>query len=113
MDTHFRGVLRVSIPWTTTSVPVDREPSRTHNIMAPATMANAIPPRKKRKARPPICAKFTLEPDWRGDVGFVSEDLWKDLFGPLPRTTSSMMDDDEGLYTLGHFLPFQLTVQMH
>lgn len=64
--------------------------------MAPP-MSSAIPPRKKRKARPPIRAKFTLEPEWRGDVGFVSEDLWKDLFGPLPRTTSSTaIDEEEG-----------------
>ncbi|KAF8432596.1 hypothetical protein BGX38DRAFT_245699 [Terfezia claveryi] len=63
--------------------------------MAPTAMSNAIPPRRKRKARPPIRAKFTLEPDWRGDVGYVSEDLWKDLFGPLPRTTSSADAEDE------------------
>lgn len=64
--------------------------------MSPApAMPNAIPPRKKRKPRPPIRAKFVLEPDWRGDVGFVSEDLWKDLFGPLPRTTSTVTADDK------------------
>jgi len=70
--------------------------------MAPTAMLNAIPPRKKRKARPPIRAKFTLEPDWRGDVGYVSEDLWKDLFGPLPRTTSSAdAEDEEGMLSFG------------
>ena len=81
---------------------MDRGTHQTHRIMAPTAMLNAIPPRKKRKARPPIRAKFTLEPDWRGDVGYVSEDLWKDLFGPLPRTTSSAdAEDEEGMLSFG------------
>ncbi|KAI5809944.1 hypothetical protein DFH27DRAFT_597843 [Peziza echinospora] len=61
----------------------------------PAAMASALPPRKKRKPRPPIRAKIVLEPDWRGDVGFVSEDIWKDLFGPLPRAASGEGDTGE------------------
>lgn len=40
-------------------------------------------------------------------MGYVSEDLWKDLFGPLPRTTSSAdAEDEEGTLGFGAYSYF-------
>lgn len=38
------------------------------------------PLRKKRKNRSPIVARLVVD-ELRGDVGYVSEDIWRDVFG--------------------------------
>lgn len=43
-----------------------------------------IPPKSKRKRAQLISGKLVFDDALLGDVGFVSEDLWKDIFGGLP-----------------------------
>lgn len=38
------------------------------------------PPRKKRKNRSPSVARLVVD-ELRGEIGYVSEDIWRDVFG--------------------------------
>lgn len=44
----------------------------------PLPAASNIP--KRPKNRPPTVARFIID-ELRGDAGFVSEDIWRDVFG--------------------------------
>ncbi|CAZ84771.1 unnamed protein product [Tuber melanosporum] len=47
---------------------------------APAKPPPAQPPRRKRKNRTPVITRLTVD-DLRGEVAYVSEDIWRDVFG--------------------------------
>lgn len=46
--------------------------------LPPAPLPSRIP--KRPKNRPPSVARFIID-ELRGDAGFVSEDIWRDVFG--------------------------------
>lgn len=45
-----------------------------------AALSTTKPPRRKRE----LAAKLVFDDSLLGDVGFLSEDLWADIFGALP-----------------------------
>ncbi|PWW76916.1 P-loop containing nucleoside triphosphate hydrolase protein [Tuber magnatum] len=47
---------------------------------APAKPPPAQPPRRKRKNRTPVITRLIVD-DLRGEVAYVSEDIWRDVFG--------------------------------
>ncbi|PUU82934.1 hypothetical protein B9Z19DRAFT_1098947 [Tuber borchii] len=47
---------------------------------APAKPPPAQPPRRKRKNRTPVISRLIVD-DLRGEVAYVSEDIWRDIFG--------------------------------
>ena len=46
----------------------------------PAKPPPAQPPRRKRKNRTPVISRLIVD-DLRGEVAYVSEDIWRDIFG--------------------------------
>ena len=46
----------------------------------PAKPPPAQPPRRKRKNRTPVISRLIVD-DLRGEVAYVSEDIWRNVFG--------------------------------
>jgi hypothetical protein len=56
----------------------------TQPLLPSKTTAAQLP--KRPKNRPPTAARFILD-ELRGDAGFVSEDIWRDVFGFQKKAT--------------------------
>jgi len=55
--------------------------ARSSSPLPPAAKAApSVPFQKRPKNRPPTVARFIVD-ELRGDAGFVSEDIWRDVFG--------------------------------
>lgn len=61
--------------------------------LAPPKPSASVPPRRP-KNKPPTFARFIID-ELRGEAGYVSEDIWRDVFGfkRRERSQEELMED--------------------
>lgn len=64
------------------------------------------PPRRRRRGQSPVIARLVVD-DLRGEVGFVSEDIWRGVFGFIKQEPKPEQDITNGLFVAG---PAMVTV---